>query len=103
MKRTYYNATDVYEENIRPLVNKLKLECYKAKIPFFLTVAVSNDELSTDYKFDGLLTGSLELKLTNDRFGDIVCVSKGIKKAVSPEDNAAFFDYVSDDTILSSE
>lgn len=89
-----FDKKKYYEDEILPLILNLRIKCYENKIPFMCVSAVMNDDKVTEYDMQGIMLGSLDLELTDNRFADLMCVAHGVKNVVDKDDYAAFFDYV---------
>ncbi len=90
MEKTYndFDMNDVYENEIAPLILNIKSICMNNKIPFFCTCAVTNYQKEekngektgiTEYKNDGVLTGSNGIGLYQDKFEKILLVLQGVE------------------------
>lgn len=78
-----FDKTDVYEKTLKPLINEIVNVCSINRIPLFITVAPSNNEKETKYYNDGVLTGSREIHLYDDKIKHHMLISGGCV-AVSP-------------------
>ena len=76
---TIYDHEELYNTNILPLILKIKEICRLNKIPFYCSCAVKNKDDVTEYKHDGVMTGSAEVNLFDDRFENILMVLNGAK------------------------
>ena len=74
---TVYDATAIYDDQILPLVDKIREICILKKIPFFITAAVKSTDEDTEYKNDGILTGSTDIHLKDDRFTKFLLICRG--------------------------
>lgn len=74
---TVYNEEKLYEEKLLPLITEIKKICVLSKIPCFTCVATANSSKGTTYKYDGVLTGTLNVNLSDDRFAKHLCVANG--------------------------
>lgn len=74
---TEYDKTEWYNTVIKPQINELKKLCLVENVPFFTCFAVQNTEEATSYKYDGILTGSNDITLTNDLLEKHLCVANG--------------------------
>lgn len=66
-----YDKTKEYENNVEPVVAKLKEVCTLARIPMFVTCAVKNNMKETKYKNE-IVHGIVGIKLRDDRIADIL-------------------------------
>lgn len=82
---TIYDKTEIYEKEIVPKLAEIKKICELNDIPFFNCVAVKNAEDGTVYKYDGILTGSKQIKLADDQFEKHLCVANGFDVKTSTE------------------
>ncbi|MCR5670739.1 MAG: hypothetical protein K6G10_07005 [Butyrivibrio sp.] len=71
-----YDMRKVYEDQITPLLLQIKQICIKNRIPCFMSCAVSNMNGVTTYEQDGILTGSNNIELYQDRFPTFLLVDK---------------------------
>lgn len=78
-----YDKSEVYEKKIKPLINELVNVCSINRIPLYVTVAPVNTETGTTYHNDGVMTGSREIHLYDDKIKHHMLVSGGCI-AVSP-------------------
>ncbi len=86
MEKQYedYDVSQLYKDEIEPLLLQIKTICIKNKIPFFSTCAIKNyqDEKNggvTEYANDGVLTGSNSIGLYHDKIEKILLVLKGVE------------------------
>lgn len=78
---TVYDARKLYTEQIRPHIVEIKKICKLNKVPFVCTCATANDEKGTTYENDGVLTGSNNINLKEDRFIRYLLVIRGAELA----------------------
>ncbi len=78
-KKTIYDKTDIYKEEIEPLVVSAMRLCVKHDIPFIFQCAVANDAKTTTYAGDFWLTGSGQINLSEDRFERYLAVMNGFE------------------------
>ncbi|MBQ7424880.1 MAG: hypothetical protein IJV21_01295, partial [Lachnospiraceae bacterium] len=71
-----YDYTDIYKEQIEPLINRIQQICIDHNMPVFFACAVKNKNGKTDYKMDGIMTGSNSIKLYQDYFEIFLDVGK---------------------------
>lgn len=76
-----FDHNDIYNEKIAPLISEIKKICVMNDIPFLTACAPVNDNNGTVYYHDGLFTGSMGLKLYDDRFKRYLMVINGAKLA----------------------
>jgi len=98
MVENAYNQEKLYEKEIQPLVDEIKKICAEHRLPFFTCVAVSNTAKKTTYKYDGLLTGYLDIALTDDKFSKHLCVANGfdVKPVGVSSDFSDVTDFISE-------
>lgn len=65
---TIYNKKKEFEKEILPLLDEVRKKCMLMQIPFFYSTAVANEDNTTDYVSDGILTGSFDIILYDDKF-----------------------------------
>lgn len=74
-----YDETKFYDEVIQPKIAEIKMLCEMKNLTFFTCFAVKNTDEKTSYKYDGLLTGSHDIRLKNDLIKKHLCVANGFK------------------------
>lgn len=80
------DKTEVFDKEVKPLVEELKKLCYKRKIPMFMAFAISENSKMTRYKNEILTTAQMRMNpLKDDRISHFVRVIKGYK-TIAPED-----------------
>lgn len=72
-----YDKSQVVKDEIRPLLLEMKKICRINNIPFFFSCAAANSEKKTVYTNEGVLTGSLGIDLTDDKFEKYLMVLRG--------------------------
>ena len=78
-KNINYNQKALFENEIMSLVQEIKKKCVLNKIPCFVCAAVANNAKKTEYIYDGVLTGTLGINLTDDKFSKHLCVANGFE------------------------
>ena len=76
---TIFDKTDIYNEEIQPILDKLDIVCKANKIPYFFTACVKNDETESEYRNEGNLCGSNEFVLKTDKITDFFRILCGFK------------------------
>lgn len=66
MKKTY-DKTEIYTNEILPVLKQLAILCQKEEIPMFMAFAVSNNADGTVYKTQMASPELLNIDLTNDK------------------------------------
>ena len=101
----YFDKKKIYNQEIAPLIAEIKKICALNKIPCFTCVAVSNKEDKTEYAYDGVLTGFLNMELSDDRFSKHLCVANGfdVKPIGAVADFSQITDFMADSQPKSSE
>lgn len=74
----HYNKKSIYNKEIEPLVNQLKIICNLRQMPMFITVAVKNSPKGTEYISDTVLSSS-EIKLTDNRIASLLLKINGFE------------------------
>lgn len=77
MEIKHYKKRKVYEEQLLPLILKLKTICNAEKMPMFISVAVENNEKETVYENDVVLA-STGVRLEDNRIADILLSMNGL-------------------------
>lgn len=103
----------MYEEQIRPLIDKLKVLCNLYGIPFVFSAAVSNSATETVYKTVAISPSAIGYDLTDDKSKNIINVLNGFstippQSSMQEEIEAEFNDrspqmYCDDGTIVTGE
>lgn len=73
-----------YQEKLVPLINEIKSICYKDSTPFFITVALDEEE-KTVYESECLTSGVLEKKVTDDKIAKMINVINGFETVPTHE------------------
>lgn len=94
---TVFDKEKLYEEKIAPLVNDIKLICNLENIPFFTTFCIKNNNKGTNYITEGILTGSREIKLKDDRIIKHTLIQNGFDAIQPRTSNDDFFDFANID------
>ncbi len=76
---TIYNSKKIYNDEILPLINQIKIICAKNNLPFFCTCPVVNSEEETKYETDGYFTGSSGINLKKDHIINMIKVLRGVE------------------------
>ena len=106
---TEFDAKQLYDKKIHPLVEEIRKICIVAKVPFFITTVVKSTKNSTEYKNDGILTGSNEIHLADDKFERFLMVCRGaeikspIKGILDSMDAMEYIASPPDDDIVQDE
>lgn len=87
---TKYNREKEWEKYCAEPLRQIMQYCSIYQIPCFFTVAVANDENGTKYINDGVMTGSTNVHLTDDRIKHHMMVAGGCRAV--PTDNTAMID-----------
>jgi hypothetical protein len=73
-----FDKTEVFKSEIAPILGDIKEICKKEKIPFFFTLAVSEQgEAKTKCRQDALTPPGLGIALYDDRIRDHVLICLG--------------------------
>ncbi|MGN0241315.1 MAG: hypothetical protein ACI4CS_06480 [Candidatus Weimeria sp.] len=91
-----YDASKTYDNEILPLVEQIKQICAVKEIPFFFTCAVKNSDKGTEYKNEGVLTGSYGINLKTDNFAPILGVMNGGRVVFTEDEDDALSGELSD-------
>lgn len=92
-----FDKTEVFKEQLSPLINQLIQICNKEHVPIFISVVTKDDSEHTEYANDGVLTGSMGINLHDNIFEKFLGVMHGGKVVFPggepdiPEDQ--LFDY----------
>lgn len=74
---TNYNSEKLYTDEIKPLLNQIKKICVTNNLPFISCVATANNDTKTTYRYDGVLTGTLGVTLSDNKFAKHLCIANG--------------------------
>lgn len=74
-----YNKNKIYKEKIKEQVDNLILTCRTEGVPCFISVAVSNKDMETEYISESITPNSLGINLHDDRISDHINVLNGFK------------------------
>jgi len=91
-----YDKTKDFEEEILPLVEKLRQICSLNDIPFFFSAAITNDSSGTEYRTIALTPSITGTGLKKDYFKDFINVTNGFY-TIPPEKEDGFFSMLSDE------
>lgn len=69
-----YDKTQVYKNEILPLITQMKKICSLNNMPIFFSCAVKNTNGDTSYAKEGFLTGSNKIGLYKDLFPTYLAV-----------------------------
>lgn len=87
---TEYNREKEWKTYCEEHLRKIIQYCSIYQIPCFFTVAVANDENGTTYVNDGVMTGSTNVHLKEDRMKYHMMVASGCRAV--PTDNSMTID-----------
>lgn len=76
-KLTPIDKKEYFEEECRELLTNLVKKCYLGGIPCFFTAAVENSENGTEYITDGIMTGSTNIVLLDDKIKHHMMINDG--------------------------
>ena len=76
---TVYDHTELYNEQIVPLLKQIDIICKANKIPFLFCACTKNDENGSEYIYEGNLCGSNNIVLQEDKMTDFVRILAGFK------------------------
>jgi len=80
-----FDQTESYKETIEPELRKLAAKCYSLGIPFFAAVAIKEDGIKTEYKYQMVSPAVAAREISDDRISRFCNVVKGYE-VVSPND-----------------
>lgn len=83
---TPIDAEEIIASEIMPLVKQIKDICTNNKIPFFMTMVKKNDDTCTKYANEGVMTGSRNIHLKEDRIKHHMMVAGGCVAAPTHND-----------------
>lgn len=61
-----FDNKELFNENVKPLLDQAMIEASKYKIPIFYSAAIENTESGTVYKNDMLSARDCDVELTDD-------------------------------------
>ena len=96
-----FDVRDIYKEKIDPLVKELNKICILNKIPYFMTTVVRSTPTRTDYKNDGIMTGSTRIHLYDDKFERFMMICCGAEirsphREILNEDDETVMNYLNE-------
>lgn len=77
MAYTIFNKEAVYNEEVAPLVEKIRSLCTIKGIPFFFGACVKNEDNASEYRYNGNFCGSSGFILYDDRITKCLNVVNG--------------------------
>ena len=89
---TNFDKRKQFEEECRKTLTELVGKCNDLKIPFFWSCCVKNDETGSDYVSDGVMTGSNQIELKDDRIKRHLLVNIGFDVIPKKKDMEIFLD-----------
>lgn len=84
---------NVYETEIKPIIEQLAVACHDNNIPMFVTVAIENTKEGTTYKSKIIDPDFLETSLTDDKFKDLLNIMNGFQTHYPNNDNLDEFEF----------
>ena len=106
MKNYVFNKQDVFERDVRPLLDALVSKCAEENIPLFCTAAVANGasdqeyEKGTLYVQDGVMCGSKQIGLIDDKITKCMLVARGFDVRPESEEIEILFQPAEDEPFL---
>ena len=82
---TVFDKTEIYENEILPVVAHLRQLCSMNEIPMFLSIAVKNDESGTEYRNDMISAVSTGIVLKDEHLTNHVNVINGFETVPKKE------------------
>lgn len=77
MGYTEYDKSEIFNEHIAPLIDRIDGLCATYQIPFFFTAAVKNNAAGTKYENRGRTAIPLGITLMNDLLANHMMVCNG--------------------------
>ena len=74
-----YNRHDIYDREVKPLLDKVKNICVINQLPFASMCAVESEKDATAFENVFVGTGFLNLNLADDRFVNFLMLLRGAK------------------------
>ena len=78
-KYTEFDKKEIYEDFVEEKILELVRLCNQHKLPFFMTVAVANDDNHTEYKSNMYASATNDIMLSEDHFPKHVNVLNGFE------------------------
>ena len=73
-----YDKTEYFEETIMPMIQKLKAECFAAKIPLFVSCAVKDTGDATEYRNEMISEAQVcDCKLSDNKLTEYAKILNG--------------------------
>lgn len=86
MKNTVFDKTEVYNNQIMPLVVQIKQICQRERMPFFISTCIKNSDEGSEYKSDMTGSASNKIQLKQDHIVDYVKVLNGFPVLTEEDD-----------------
>lgn len=101
-KITKFDKKEYFKRECQPLLNDLVNKCSVHDLPFFFSACVESTENETVYIADGVMTGSKDIVLFDDRIKRHMLVQSGLDvrpKATEIEIPEIILDDVTDEVL----
>lgn len=72
-----FDKTKEFDEEIKPLIEKIDIKCREKRIPYFFTCAIKNNETGTQYSSNMLSSVKSGRNLENDVIAEGIKVLRG--------------------------
>lgn len=79
-----FDKTELYNEQLKPLVQNIRRICIDHGMPMFFTVAIRDDD-TTFYQSEALTTKALGISLQNDHIPKHINVFNGFRTVPATE------------------
>ena len=93
MEKEKFDYSKEYDEKIKPLIFKLRKQCYHAGIPMFVTCAVADDGNKTTYKSEMLSPRVTQKEVSQNYIADMVNILNGFTTIPPTEQVELDFDF----------
>lgn len=74
--QTDFDLSDIYENEIEPLIRKIRERCIMHRMPMFSCVCTENNMFDTKYRFE-VVHGSIGRSLTDDKIASLLLAHQG--------------------------
>lgn len=83
---TIYDKKDVFDKQMKPVLDELVSICRNHKIPFFYTACVANDDEHSEYRSDVVSPVGYDVILSDDKISKHIGVTAGFDVVPSRAD-----------------
>lgn len=96
---TNFSKKDIFDNNIKPQIESLIVNCRKEGFPLFISACYENDESNSKYFSTIVSPKLLNITLSNDYLAEYLKVARGYKTSL---DNDSYIGKTQDDDFFSA-